>query len=529
MKNAIILCPQNRAKSYSNDEISFLGEVTLNVQSENSDQFIEHTFMVVENRVSLMGRDLCKKINISMSVPNSFECHNIIHVPSNILKKHQHYLSNNFKSCVKQEVILDINPDKTPIFCKARAVPFRYRKLVQDELERLESTNIIKKVFKSEWACPSVNVLKSNGKIRICGDYSLTVNKSMNTVQYPFPTVESVLGRISDAKIFSKLDLAQAYLQLPLSEGSKKFTTINTTEGLYQFQFLPFGIASSSAIFQSFLCQVLSGIDNIIIYQDDILILRKNKADHDRTLDQVLQALKNAGLKINTEKCQFYTESVKYLGYIFDENGVHPCPEKIKAITEAPSPKNITQVQSFIGLGNFYNRYIPNFSDRFAPLYSLLKKNVKFQWNEKHENEFQIAELEILAGNQYEDDSEAGVAQLFGHISGKETLPLYDGNLQVQNGVITSPVAMVHSRSLAENVQVLSDDDAPFTGQVTVTNGKPDLSEVKFVGESLIHSAALTTVAFTRGFFGDFGQYIVSIRTEHYGICHPIFHKLQTH
>jgi len=132
-------------------------------------------------------------------------------------------------------------------------------------------------------------------------------------------------------------------------------------------------------------------------------------------------------------------------------------------------------------------------------------------WNEKHQNEFQIAEMEILAGNNYSDDSEAGITQLFGHISGSESLPLFDGTLNVQNGVISDNISIIHSRSLAEGVKVLDGSDDPFTGTIAVVDGKPDLSEVSITGESLIHSAALTTVAFTRGFFGESGKYIVSI------------------
>lgn len=132
-------------------------------------------------------------------------------------------------------------------------------------------------------------------------------------------------------------------------------------------------------------------------------------------------------------------------------------------------------------------------------------------WKEKYENEFQIAELEILEGANYSDDTEEGVNQLFGHISGKSTLPLFEGDLRVENGVITTPVSIIHSRSLAENVKILDTDNEPYTGSLSVDEGKPDLGEVKVVGESLLHSAPLTTEAFKEGFFGDFGKYIVSI------------------
>ena len=178
----------------------------------------------------------------------------------------------------------------------------RYRKLVKDELSRLEKCGVVTKVFRSDWACPTVNVLKKSGEIRICGDYSLTLNKVMNLVQYPLPTIEDVLSQISNAEIFSKIDLKSAYLQLPLDDESKSLTTINTSEGLYSFNYLPFGIASSPGIFQSFICQVLSGINNIVIYQDDVCIATKTESEHHKILDQVLNALFNAAEIIEIQK-----------------------------------------------------------------------------------------------------------------------------------------------------------------------------------------------------------------------------------
>ena len=162
------------------------------------------------------------------------------------------------------------------------------RKLVKQELDRLAQQNIITKVFKCEWACPTVNVMKPDGTVRIYGDYSLTVNKCMKLVKYPLPSVEDVFTLVGDAKVFSKIHLESAYLQLPLDDESKVLTTVNITEGLYQFNYLLFGISSSPGIFQSFMCKVLSDIDNIIIYQDDILIMTSTKHQHDIILDKVV-------------------------------------------------------------------------------------------------------------------------------------------------------------------------------------------------------------------------------------------------
>lgn len=386
--NVKISPTRKKAKGYGDGIVNFLGKVCLTFKFKNKS--FPHTFLVVEkNHISLLGRDLFNKLGAQIVFPDSDDI-SVNHIDNNILHKYKNFLSDDFKSNVKTKVKLRVDPDKQPIFCKSRPTPLRYRTLVKEELDRLASCGIATKVFRSEWACPAVNILKSSGKIRICGDYSLTVNKAMTTVQYPLPSIEDVLGKVSNAKVFSKIDLQNAFLQIPLDDDSKPFTTINTSEGLYSFNYLPFGIASSPGIFQSYLCQVLSDIEHIVIYQDDVLIMTSDTSEHDIILDKVLSALMNAGIKLNVKKCAFYVDSVKYLGYIFDKQGVKPDPEKIRAIIDAPSPVNVSQVQSFIGLCNFYNRFIKNFSEVFAPLYSLLKKNAKFQWSAEQEQCFTL-------------------------------------------------------------------------------------------------------------------------------------------
>jgi hypothetical protein len=251
---------------------------------------------------------------------------------------------------------------------------------VKTELKRLMDKGSVTKVFSSNWASPTVNVLKNNGSLRICGDFSSSVNKYLDPVQSPLPSIDEVITKVGCATIFSKIDLANAFLQLPLDENSKEYTTINTTEGLFRYNYLPFGLTASPGIFQSFMCKLLNNIDEVIVYQDDILIMSPTVAHHNITLNKVLTTLRDAGIKLNTHKCTFFADKVQYLGHIFDKEGVHPNPEKVRAIVDAPCPNNIKQLQAFLGLCNFYSRFIPNFSDVLSPLYSLLKKNVKFHW-----------------------------------------------------------------------------------------------------------------------------------------------------
>ena len=118
------------------------------------------------------------------------------------------------------------------------------------ELERLQEKGVIEPVRFSEWAAPVVPVMKGDGSIRICGDYKVTVNQAASIEKYPLPRIDDLLASLSGGKFFSKLDLAHAYLQIPLEETSKRYTTINTQKGLFQYTRLPFGIASAPAIFQ---------------------------------------------------------------------------------------------------------------------------------------------------------------------------------------------------------------------------------------------------------------------------------------
>lgn len=383
-----------RVIGYSGNNIDILGEAEVSFSFNNND-FIHVFYVVHPNRPNLLGRDICNKLRIEFSMPDERVTHSI---GGSVLDEFQDYLSDSFESNVTQTVTLHVDEKAQPIFMKARPIPLRLRDCQKTELNRLESKGKINKVYFSEWASPTVNVIKNNGPfpnpngtvpaLRICGDYSSTVNKFLKPVNTPLPTIDEVISQVGGAKVFSKIDLANAFLQLPLDEESKKFTTINTSEGLFRYNYLPFGLSASPGIFQSFMCKILNGIDNIIVYQDDLLIMTPDEQSHNATLRKVLTILRDTGIKLNIKKCSFFTEKVDYLGHVFDSEGVHPNEEKIRAILQAPAPTNLTQLQAFLGLCNYYSRFIPDFTNAVGPLYRLLKKTVKFHWGPEQQNSF---------------------------------------------------------------------------------------------------------------------------------------------
>ena len=160
---------------------------------------------------------------------------------------------------------------------------------------------------------------------------------------YPIPKIEDIFATLEDGKTYTKLDLSQAYQQLKLDAESQKYLVINTHKGLFRYTRLPYGISSAPGIFQKAMETLLQGIPHVTVYIDDILITGENDADHLQTLETVLERLAKAGLRAKKSKCKFMVPSVDYLGYVIDAQGLHPHPDKVVAIQQAPTPLNVTQ------------------------------------------------------------------------------------------------------------------------------------------------------------------------------------------
>ena len=168
--------------------------------------------------------------------------------------------------------------------------------------------------------------MKVDGSIHICGDYKVTVNAESKLDNYPLPRVDDLFTAMSGGKVFSKLDLTHAYQQVLLSESLKKYTTINTTKGLFEYQRLPFGISSAPAIFQRATEGLLQDLPGVVVYLDDVLVTGPNKEEHLKNLDKVMDCLKCAGVTLKQPKCIFLAPSFEYLGHIIDKDDLHPAP-----------------------------------------------------------------------------------------------------------------------------------------------------------------------------------------------------------
>ena len=160
------------------------------------------------------------------------------------------------------------------------------RKKVEEELQRLEQDHIIEPVKYSDWAAPTVPVLKPNGQVRICGDYKVTVKKASKLEQDPIPNLEDLITKLGNGSVYHKLDLSHAYSQIQLEPESRTFVTINTHKGLFQYKRLPYGVSNAPVQFQTIMESLLQGIPSTVVYFGDILVTGDTAAESFQNLDK---------------------------------------------------------------------------------------------------------------------------------------------------------------------------------------------------------------------------------------------------
>ena len=176
------------------------------------------------------------------------------------------------------------------------------------------------------------------------------------------PNITAFLSTIKGAKIFLSLDLSSAYHQISLHPLSHPLTSFVTPEGAFRYKRTPFGLASESVVFQRTIHRLFHKVKSVTYFQDDILIFGRSKEEHDTTLKHVLLILRDSGLTISWDKCNIGTSGVEYLGHYLDEQGVSPKMKLITATEDAPAPVSTDQLRSFLGLAEYYSRFVPMFS-----------------------------------------------------------------------------------------------------------------------------------------------------------------------
>src|SRR5437762_363442 len=221
----------------------------------------------------------------------------------------------------------------------------------------------------SPYGAPVLFVKKKDGSLRMCIDYPALNSQTIQN-RHALPRIDELFDRLHGAKVFSKIDLTSGYYQIAIDPKDRYKTAFRTRYGHYEFNVMPFGLTNAPATFQTLMNDIFRDLLDIcvIVYLDDILIYSKNKEEHEQQLRQVLQRLKDHQLYAKLSKCTFFSSSIEYLGHIADGEGLRPNPQLVQALTDFPQPKTLKELQSFLGLANYYRKFISNFSHIALPL-----------------------------------------------------------------------------------------------------------------------------------------------------------------
>ncbi|XP_055699121.1 uncharacterized protein K02A2.6-like [Phlebotomus papatasi] len=385
---------------YNNSEIDVLGYVKATVEVRGRVLRDMNLYIALgSKKAPLLGREWIRRLNWLnwnqvMSIHKVSENIKLDEEIVNLKRDFKNVFDDSLGKIVGIKAELKLKDDAKPVFLKARGVPFARKEAVGREIDKLVEEGVFVKVNQSPWATPIVVVPKASGKLRLCGDYSTTLNPNLVIDRHPLPTVEELFCDMAGGEKFSKLDLTQAYMQLEVREEDQEMLTVNTHKGLYRPTRMMYGVSSAVAIWQRVMETLLQDVPGVKVFLDDIRITGSNDQEHLTRLREVLKRLN---------------------------------PKKIEALEGMPRPKNRDEVRAYVGFINYYGRFFENLSTKLYPINNLLKEDSDsgIKWDSDCEKAFQgmrdEMRKEVFLGHY---DPKEQKAAAHGNADGLSRLPL---------------------------------------------------------------------------------------------------------
>jgi len=305
-----------------------------------------------------------------------------------LLRKHEYLFDGTLGRWDSEPYTIELKPDATPYHARAFPIPKINEATLRLELDRLCNLGVLRKINHSEWAAPTFIIPKKDGSVRFISDFR-ELNKRIKRKPYPIPHIQDLLHKLEGFMYATSLDLNMGYYHIVLSPFSRQLCTIVTPWGKYEYLRLPMGLCNSPDIFQERMSELMSGLDYVRAYIDDVLITTcSDWDDHLDKLDTVFTRLGAVGLKVNAKKSFFGRNATEYLGFWITRQGISPVPKKVDALLKIAPPTTRKQLRRFIGMVNYYRDMWIRRSHTLAPLTALTSKNVKWHWTSVEQNAF---------------------------------------------------------------------------------------------------------------------------------------------
>ena len=293
---------------------------------------------------------------------------------------------------------ITMNPNVTPIQAHPHRCPVAKEAQAAEAIRDLEKQGILRKVTEpTAWISNSVYREKPDGSIRVCIDPSQTINKAIEVPKYPIPTVDELLPKLNNAKIFSCVDVYKGFTNTELDESSSYLTTMHTPIGRYRWLRMPYGVSLGPEEYQRRQHEVLEGLKGVVNKADDILVfgcgdsIEEAEKDHDVNLWNLMLRCRKVNLKLNPKKFQFKVKQVTWMGHLLSSSGITPHPDRVRAIVDMNPPQDVKGVQRFLGMCNYLSRFMPNLAEIVKPLTELTHVNAVWAWSSQHKKAFSAA------------------------------------------------------------------------------------------------------------------------------------------
>ena len=289
--------------------------------------------------------------------------------------------------------------DAAPIKQHPRRVPLAHAEAEKQAIEDLKAKGVIREST-SPWASPIVLVAKKDGGVRPCVDYR-RVNQLVKPDGFPLPRIQDCLDAVAGSSLFSTMDLTSGYFQIPVKREDIPKTAFVCKYGHFEMTRMPFGLNNAASTFQRTMELALQGLQWVtcLIYIDDVIVFGKDFDQHMQRLEEVLDRIKKAGLKLKASKSYLLQKEVIFLGHVVSGEGIKPSPTNVTKVVDWPTPKTAKQVKQFVAMASYYRRYVRNFASTARPMVDLTKKGKKFLWSEACENAFNSLKRALISAD----------------------------------------------------------------------------------------------------------------------------------